>query len=42
MKLHYATLRKDMFLYMGILYTHFEVRILFDGGGRDVVTARLE
>lgn len=42
MKLHYAALRKDMFLYMGILYTHILKWGIFDGGGRDVVTAGLD
>lgn len=42
MKLHYVALRKDMFLYMDILYTQiFKWKgILFWRGGRDIVTAQ--
>ena len=41
MKLHYVALRKDMFLYMDILYTYiFEVYFRGGLGGGCAVTAR--
>lgn len=43
MKLHYVALRKDMFLYMDVLYTQilkWKGFLCFSMGGRDVVTAR--